>query len=92
MTCVKSRADSWISAWSIVLYDYHALITDRDGETLELEADHRRHTEIENAIRDLKYGVALHRLPSGRPGQRGVAGGPGRRSQPRPVDGPDRPG
>ena len=28
------------------LYDYHAFITDRDGETLELEADHRRHAEI----------------------------------------------
>ena len=40
-------------------YSYHAFITDRDGETLELEADHRRHAEIENAIRDLKYGVGL---------------------------------
>jgi catechol 2,3-dioxygenase-like lactoylglutathione lyase family enzyme len=50
----------------LTLYDYHAFITDRDGETLELEADHRRHAEIENAIRDLKYGVALNHLPSGR--------------------------
>ena len=33
---------------------------------LELEADHRRHAEIENAIRDLKYGVGLNHLPSGR--------------------------
>ena len=33
---------------------------------LELEADHRRHAEIENAIRDLKYGVGLDHLPSGR--------------------------
>ncbi len=48
------------------LYDYHAFITDRDGDTLTLEADHRRHAEIENAIRDLKYGVALNHLPSGR--------------------------
>jgi len=48
------------------LYDYHAFITDRDGETLVLEADHRRHAEIENAIRDLKYGVALNHLPSGK--------------------------
>ena len=47
-------------------YSYHAFITDRDGETLELEADHRRHAEIENAIRDLKYGVGLNHLPSGR--------------------------
>ena len=36
------------------------------GETLALEADHRRHAEIENAIRDLKYGVGLNHLPSGR--------------------------
>ena len=47
-------------------YSYHACITDRDGDTLELEADHRRHAEIENAIRDLKYGVGLNHLPSGR--------------------------
>ena len=47
-------------------YSYHAFITDRDGETLALEADHRRHAEIENAIRDLKYGVGLNHLPSGR--------------------------
>ena len=46
-------------------YSYHGFITDRDGETLELEADHRRHAEIENAIRDLKYGVGLNHLPSG---------------------------
>ena len=45
---------------------YHAFITDRAGQTLELEADHRRHAEIENAIRDLKYGVGLNHLPSGR--------------------------
>ena len=47
-------------------YSYHGFITDRDGELLELEADHRRHAEIENAIRDLKYGVGLNHLPSGR--------------------------
>ena len=47
-------------------YSYHACITDREGHTLELEADHRRHAEIENAIRDLKYGVGLNHLPSGR--------------------------
>ena len=47
-------------------YSYHAFITDRRGDTLELEADHRRHAEIENAIRDLKYGVGLNHLPSGR--------------------------
>ena len=47
-------------------YSYHACITDREGDTLDLEADHRRHAEVENAIRDLKYGVGLNHLPSGR--------------------------
>ena len=47
-------------------YSYHAFITDREGDTLDLEADHRRHAEVENAIRDLKYGVGLNHLPSGR--------------------------
>ena len=60
-------------------YSYHAFITDRDGETLELEADHRRHAEVENAIRDLKYGVGLNHMPSGAlrqptaAGRRGIA-------------------
>jgi hypothetical protein len=53
-------------------YTYHALITDRDGTTLELEADHRRHAVVENAIRDLKDGVALDHLPSGRFGANGA--------------------
>ena len=47
-------------------YSYHAFSTDREGDVLELEADHRCHAEIENAIRDLKYGVGLNYLPSGR--------------------------
>ena len=54
-------------------YSYHGFITDREGGTLELEADHRRHAEIENAIRDLKY-VGLP-SPLGRPRQRRLAGG-----------------
>src|SRR5205823_7988310 len=49
-----------------VEFSYHAFITDRHGDTLELEADHRRHAEVENTIRDLKYGVGLNHLPSGR--------------------------
>jgi Transposase DDE domain group 1 len=48
------------------LYDHHAFITDREGDTLTLEADHRGHAEVENAIRDLKEGVGLNHLPSGR--------------------------
>ena len=51
--------------WWFANYSYHAMITDRQGDTLQLEADHRRHAEIENAIRDLKYGVGLNHLPSG---------------------------
>ena len=50
----------------LATYAYHAFITDRAGDTLELEADHRRHAEVEDAIRDLKYGVGLNHLPSGR--------------------------
>jgi len=61
---VRPTPGSQLAAF--VLYDYHAFVTDRAGDTLELEADHRRHAEIENAIRDLKYGVALNHLPSGR--------------------------
>ena len=49
-----------------VEFTYHAFITDREGDMLELEADHRRHAEIETTIRDLKYGVGLNHLPSGR--------------------------
>ena len=47
-------------------YSYHACITGREGDTLELEAGHRRHAGIGNAIRDLKYGAGLNHLPSGR--------------------------
>jgi hypothetical protein len=61
---VRPTPGSQLAAF--VLYDYHAFISDRDGETLVLETDHRRHAEIENAIRDLKYGMALNHLPSGR--------------------------
>jgi hypothetical protein len=44
---------------------YHAFITDR-AEPLELvEADHRRHAQIELAIRDLKQGSGLNHAPSG---------------------------
>lgn len=50
----------------LATYAYHGFICDREGDTLALEADHRRHAEIENVIRDLKYGVGLNHLPSGR--------------------------
>ena len=73
-------------------YSYHAFITDREGDVLELEADHRRHAEVESAIRDLKYGVGLNHLPSGRFAANPelvegcLAGGPSRGPQPGPLD------
>lgn len=50
----------------LVDHSHHAFITDRAGDAVSLDADHRRHAVVENAIRDLKYGVGLNHLPSGR--------------------------
>ena len=61
---VKPTPGSQLALFAIS--SYHGFITDRGGELLELEADHRRHAEIANAIRDLKYGVGLNQMPSGR--------------------------
>ena len=47
-----------------VVFDYHAILTDRTEPLLELEADHRRHAVVELAIRDLKAGGLAH-VPSG---------------------------
>lgn len=47
-------------------YSYHAFITNREGEMLALEADHRRHAEVELVIRDLKEGAGWNHMPSGR--------------------------
>jgi len=46
-------------------YEYHPFVTDREGSTIELEAGHRRHAEVELVIRDLKEGPWAH-MPSGR--------------------------
>jgi Transposase DDE domain group 1 len=46
-------------------FDYHAFVTDRDGEMLDLEADHRRHAVIEQSIAELKSAGLAH-LPSSR--------------------------
>lgn len=46
------------------VYDYHPVITDRTGPMLQVEADHRRHAEVELAIRDLKHGMGLSHLPT----------------------------
>jgi len=48
-----------------VVFDHHAILTDRHGDLLELEADHRCHAVIELAIRDLKAGGLAH-VPSGK--------------------------
>jgi len=45
-------------------FSYHALVTDREGSTVELEADHRRHAEVEAVILDLREGAVLVHLPS----------------------------
>jgi len=45
--------------------DYHAFVTDRDLPLAEVEADHRRHAVVEQAIAELKS-AGLKHLPSGR--------------------------
>ena len=45
-------------------WDFHAFVTDRDGDVLELEADHRRHAVVEQRIAELKSAGLAH-LPSG---------------------------
>jgi len=47
------------TAWS-----YHAFVTDRPGDMLDLEADHRRHAVVEQVIAELKS-AGLAPLPSG---------------------------
>lgn len=47
------------------VWDYHAFVTDRAGDIVTLDADHRRHATVELAIRDLKAGGLAH-LPSAR--------------------------
>ena len=82
-------------------YSYHGFITDREGDTLDLEADHRRHAEIENAIRRprIKCGAGSQVRRRVEPSplgalrrQRSLAGGAGDRPQPRTLDGAHRSG
>jgi hypothetical protein len=47
-------------------FEYHPFITDQPGDLVELDAFHRGHAEVELAIRDLKHGLGLNHLPSGR--------------------------
>jgi hypothetical protein len=53
-------------------FRYHAFITDRVGDAVFLDADHRRHAVVELAIRDLKEGSGLSHCPSGRFGANGA--------------------
>jgi DDE family transposase len=46
-------------------WDYHAFVTDRDGDMLQVEADHRRHAIVEQSIAELKSAGMAH-LPSSR--------------------------
>ncbi len=46
-------------------WDYHVMVTDRDGDLREVEADHRRHAVVEQSICELKSAGLAH-LPSGR--------------------------
>ncbi len=45
-------------------WSYHAFVTNRHGQMLELEADHRRHAIVEQTIAELKS-AGLKHLPSG---------------------------
>ena len=44
---------------------HHAFITNRQGDPVALDADHRAHAVVELAIRDLKHGAGLVHCPSG---------------------------
>jgi hypothetical protein len=46
-------------------FDYHAMVTNCDGDLLQVEADHRRHAVVEQSIAELKSAGLAH-LPSGR--------------------------
>ena len=46
------------------VYDYHPMITDRAGDLDAVEADHRRHAEVELTIRDLKHDMGINHFPT----------------------------
>jgi hypothetical protein len=52
----RTRAD--------VVFSYHAILTDRTGPLLAVEADHRCHAIVEHTIADLKDHAGLAYLPS----------------------------
>jgi hypothetical protein len=48
-----------------VNWDYHAFLTDRPGDIVTLDREHRQHAVVELAIRDLKANALAH-CPSGK--------------------------
>ena len=44
---------------------HHAFLTNRPGDPIDLDRDHRAHAVVELAIRDLKHGAGLNHCPSG---------------------------
>ena len=44
---------------------HHAFVTNRTGDAVILDRDHRAHAVVELAIRDLKHGAGLNHCPSG---------------------------
>lgn len=44
---------------------HHAFVTNRHGDAVDLDHDHRAHAVVELAIRDLKHGAGLNHCPSG---------------------------
>ena len=64
---VKPTPGSQLARWpASPTTDITAASPTGTGGTLELEADHRRHAETDNAIRGLKHGAGLNHLPSWR--------------------------
>lgn len=45
---------------------HHAFVTNRTGNPVTLDTDHRAHAVVELAIRDLKHGTGLNHCPSGK--------------------------
>jgi hypothetical protein len=59
---VRPTPDSQLALFTT--WDYHAFVTNRPGDFLDLEADHRRHAIVEQRIAELKSAGLAH-MPSG---------------------------
>ena len=44
---------------------HHAFVTNRAGDAVQLDQEHRAHAVVELSIRDLKHGAGLNHCPSG---------------------------